>query len=72
MAAEYSTVQGDTFDGIAWRLWGDEHLAHLLMAANPGLMDTLVFAPGVRLVVPDYTPRPQQADLPPWYGDTHA
>lgn len=71
MAADYITVQGDTFDAAAYRLWGDEHLAHLLMTANPGLMDTLIFAPGVRLAVPDYTPMPQEAALPPWYGGSH-
>lgn len=72
MAAEYTTLQGDTFDAIAYRLWGDEHLAHLLMTANPDFMDMLTFAPGVRLAVPDYATGPQEADLPPWYGGADA
>ena len=27
VAKIYRTVQGDTFDGIAWRIWNSEHMA---------------------------------------------
>lgn len=72
MAGTCKTVQGDSFDSIAFRLWGDEHLCSLLMAANPDYMDVLLFGPGVELKVPDFTPKPAEADLPPWYGETNA
>ena len=68
MAAKfYTTVQNDTFDAIAYRLWGDEHLAKRLMAANPDYMDVLLFAPGTTLRVPDAVLRPAPLSLPPWY-----
>ena len=73
MAAKfYITVQNDTFDAIAYRLWGDEHLAERLMAANPDYMDVLIFAPGTTLLVPDVASSPAYADLPPWYDGSAA
>lgn len=67
-AGTYRTVQGDSFDAAAFRLWGDEHLAHALMAANAAHADVLVFPAGVELTVPDVTPETRAAHLPPWYG----
>lgn len=64
----YRTIQNDTFDSIAFRLWGDEHLCSLLMQANPEYMDVLLFEPGVVLTVPEYAVAPKMSDLPPWYG----
>ena len=53
MATEYITQQGDCWDAIALRLWGDEHLMDRLIAANIEYMDMLEFPAGVRLNVPD-------------------
>lgn len=53
MATEYITQQGDCWDAIALRLWGDEHLMDRLIAANIEHMDMLEFPAGVRLNVPD-------------------
>ena len=64
----YRTVQGDTFDGIAWRIWGYEHMAHHLIESNPEQADVLVFRPGVELTVPAVKPDTAVADLPPWYA----
>ena len=69
MAANYRTIQGDAWDAIAYRLWGKEHLMHLLMAANPAHMDVLIFPAGVELVVPDLPATAlttSTAELPPW------
>ena len=46
----YTTTQGDTWDGIAFRLWGREHLMSALMRANPDHADVLMFPAGVVLV----------------------
>lgn len=63
----YRTVQGDAFDGIAWRLWGNERMAHLLVDANPEYADILIFDPGVALRIPDAKkPVPIAENLPPW------
>jgi len=68
MAGNYRTIQGDAWDAIAFRLWGTEHLMHILMAANPLHMDVLIFPAGVELVVPDLpaTATTTTAELPPW------
>ena len=62
----YITTQGDCFDSIAFTLWGQEALMHLLIAANPEYLDVIVFPAGVSLVVPAVTPPPKKQGLPPW------
>lgn len=69
MAKIYRTIQGDTFDAIAYRLWKNEHLCHELMAANPDYMDVILFPAGVELLVPEVKIEPKKADLPPWYQE---
>lgn len=67
MAANtYTTTQGDAWDTIAYRLFGEERLAHLLMQANPEHMDVLMFPAGVLLTVPKVAPPQQALKLPPW------
>ena len=62
------TVQGDTFDAVAFRLWGDEHMARRLIEANPEHADVLVFSAGMELRVPDVTPPTTVPQLPAWYA----
>ena len=68
MAAKtYRTIQDDAFDAIAYRLWGDEHLAGALIAANPEHADVLLFEAGVTLAVPLAPVRSKAAaSLPLW------
>ena len=67
MATEYITQQGDCWDAIALRLWGDEHLMDRLIAANIEHMDMLEFPAGVRLNVPGGIKKPEiNMELPPW------
>ena len=64
----YRTIQGDAFDSVAWKLWGDEHMARHLMEANPEHADVVVFGPGVELVIPDGVMKTTVEDLPPWFN----
>lgn len=67
MARSYTTVQSDTWDSIAYRLWGEERRLHILLDANPDYADTLVFPVGTVLVVPDVpTITTKTTELPPW------
>lgn len=64
----YTTVQGDTWDLIAYRLWRSEYLLPLLLEANPKHRDVIIFDGGIKLNVPDidtttYTTRPA------WLGE---
>ena len=53
MSRKYITVQGDTWDGIAFKLYGAEKYMKQLMEANLPLIDVLVFPSGTALDVPD-------------------
>lgn len=65
MRKTYTTIQGDMWDLIAKRLYDDEAVLNVLLAANPAYIDTVVFPAGVVLVVPEYT-APVTSILPPW------
>jgi len=62
--ATYKTIQGDTFDGIAYKLWGDEKHMKELIEANLDYADVLIFSPNVELIVPEAEETP--ALLPFW------
>jgi phage tail protein X len=65
MTTTYRTVQGDTWDGIAFKLYKSEQLMTLLINANPDHAGTVVFSGNVILVVPD-KPLDASETLPPW------
>lgn len=66
MASNYKTMQGDTWDSIAYRLWGRENLMHQLILANPDYTDMLIFPAGTVLAVPDVESSTPASSLPPW------
>lgn len=64
----YTTIQGETWDLIAYKLWGSENLVQILFDANTDHKNTLFFKGGIVLNVPDveikdYTIRPE------WMGE---
>ena len=65
MASTYTTVQGDCWDSIAYKLYGDEKYMRYLIEANWPLLDTLVFSGGTEIIVPDL-PEETDEDAPFW------
>ena len=61
----YSTIQGDVWDMIAFKVYGDTDLTYLLLDANPAHVGTAIFDADVLLTVPE-APEESTADLPPW------
>lgn len=61
----YETVQGDTWDMIAKKVYGEERYAGYLMESNRLLLDYMIFPGGVTLSIPELTEE-QDADLPIW------
>lgn len=64
---KYKTIQGDTWDLIAFRLWESEYLFPLLLEANSSYRSVVIFEGGIELNVPvidtsEYTPRPVWLD----------
>lgn len=65
--ATYNTLQGDTWDLIAWRIWGSSRYTYLLLAANLSHVETYVFSAGVTLEVPEVSAEEAAAsNVPPW------
>ncbi|NPV30556.1 MAG: phage tail protein [Firmicutes bacterium] len=62
---EYVTMQGDTWDLIALRVYGSEKYMTKLIEANPEHRETVFFSAGIRLKVPEIT-TPVPSKLPPW------
>lgn len=50
---EYVTSQGDTWDFIAYKIFGSESYMQQLMEANFDLLDTLIFPANVKIKVPE-------------------
>ncbi|MEC0092504.1 tail protein X [Paenibacillus macquariensis] len=62
---KYRTIQGDTWDGVAFKISGTESFMTTLMDANPDFIGTIIFSSGNILNVPEVVV--DTADtLPPW------
>ena len=61
----YTTVTGDTWDLISYRVYGSEFYMDRLLAANPAQRETAVFGAGVAILCPDIE-LPVPDSLPPW------
>lgn len=61
----YTTVQGETWDQIALKLYGRETAMHHLIAANPAHRLTLFFEAGVVLAVPAIAAE-REIGIPRW------
>ena len=64
--SEYKTVQGDTWDVIAYRELGSTNDTDQLMIANLEHVGTLLFPAGVTLRLPEIEEKKPNGDLPPW------
>lgn len=65
MASTYTTQQGDTWDSISFKIFGDEKYMKYLCEANWPLLDTMTFSSGTVLNVPDI-PEEADEDAPFW------
>lgn len=61
----YTTVQGDTWDIVAKKAFGNEKLMHLIIEVNPQHRATVFFSAGIVLQLPVVTIAPAQP-RPPW------
>lgn len=64
---QYQTKAYDTFDKIAYDLYGDENIASYLIEANSTYADTLIFDEGVLLNLPKLEVI-EAVTLPQWKG----
>lgn len=62
----YTTIQGDAWDAIAFKVYGDESCTGWLMQNNLPLLDIFVFGAGVVLNTPDLPEGDTSTDAPIW------
>ena len=69
---EYVTQDGDRWDAIAYRYYGDPHRYEPILRANPAVPIRPILPGGVRLLIPvlPSDDRVADADLPPWKRGT--
>ncbi|MFP8919752.1 tail protein X [Megasphaera indica] len=65
MSNTYSTVQGDMWDMISYRVYGSEKYVRTLLEANPQFRDVVVFPADIVLTCPDVN-LTNTSTLPPW------
>ncbi len=61
----YTTIQGDMWDSIAYKLYGDEKYMCQLMQSNLELLDIFIFGAGTTLNVPELESE-KGTNLPSW------
>lgn len=62
----YLTEEGDRWDAIAYRVYGDVHAYEPIIAANPTVPIRPTLEGGIQLRVPIRAGSSAAATLPPW------
>lgn len=65
MTKQYTTISGDMWDGIAFKILGDEKYMDKLIKLNIKHKDIIVFSAGVILDIPEKENEISE-QLPPW------
>ncbi len=61
----YTTIQGDMWDLIAYKVYGKEAYTAKLLKANAHLKDIAIFPAGVKITCPEADAKTSSI-LPPW------
>lgn len=62
---KYTTIQGDMWDMIAYKVYGNESGMSQLLDANQNYRDYVIFPAGIGLNVPTFS-QSEVSLLPPW------
>lgn len=60
------TTEGERWDQLAWRYYGDAHRYRPIVEANPHVPLAAALPPGLTLAIPVLEPATASEDLPPW------
>lgn len=66
MFIAHTTIEGERWDQLAWRYYGDAYRYLPIVQANPHVPLHGVLPPGLRLAIPVLEPQTATEDLPPW------
>ncbi|MEK4713477.1 tail protein X [Sporosarcina sp. FSL K6-5500] len=62
----YTTIQGDTWDSISYRIYGTGYVMEQLIEANIEHVAIAVFGAGVVIQTPEIDTVQASASVPPW------
>ena len=65
----YTTIQGQTWDQIAYEVYGNEYMCDKIMDLNREKLDIFIFPAGVKHILPDEESMGRQSvssDYPTW------
>ena len=62
----YITILGDTWDSIAYKIYGNSNLHSYLKNENPKYTDIILFEAGVKLIVPEIEKKLNSENTAPW------
>ncbi|MBK5142984.1 tail protein X [Budviciaceae bacterium BWR-B9] len=60
------TTEGERWDQLAWRYYGDAYLYPQIIAANRHVAITPTFKAGITLAIPLIESKPSSVGMPPW------
>lgn len=60
------TTEGQRWDQLAWRYYGDAHRYLPIVQANPHVPLRAALPAGLTLAIPMLEPQATTQDLPPW------
>lgn len=66
MFVTHVTTEGERWDQLAWRYYGDAHRYLPIVQANPHVPITAILPSGLTLAIPILEPVTSAQDLPPW------
>ena len=66
MSKTYTTIQGDMWDGIAYKALGSTDMTDQLMRSNPKYINYFTFPAGVELILPEVDDMVSADTIPPW------
>lgn len=61
----YTTILGDTWDNISYKLFGDSKLYNILLEKNPEHHGTLIFEAGIKIKYQEI-PKTYNENVAPW------
>lgn len=65
MSDTYITISGDTWDIVAYKVYGNEMYMDMLIKANMEYKDIYIFPAGINLFLPEIDIEVSET-LPPW------
>ncbi|MGL6169175.1 MAG: tail protein X [Fusobacteriaceae bacterium] len=63
---KYVTVLGDTFDLVAWKMYGNSRAIKKIIASNSKYSGTYIFDAGIELLIPAEEEVAKNENIAPW------